>query len=133
MVSINQKLRQGYLCAEDEVCLATLRHEPNGHPTVQPGSSNGHRPSSRLDAQAITWIRDVLSQKFYLGVEQADTRRFRANSWIDCGVIKTTQVEEAIAALERCLDEHRAQYVRLFSVNPKTRQRNGKLMIQHPR
>jgi carbon dioxide concentrating mechanism protein CcmM len=131
VVSINQKLRQGYLCAEDEVCIATLRNEPNGHPTVQPGSSNGHRPSSRLDAQAIAWIRDVLSQKFYIGVEQADIRRFRANSWTDCGVIKTTQ-EESIATLAQLLQRYPHQYVRLFSINPKTRQRGSVLVIQQP-
>ncbi|MGI0495358.1 ribulose bisphosphate carboxylase small subunit [Alkalinema pantanalense CENA528] len=132
VVSINQKLRQGYLCAEDQVCIATIRNEPNGHPTVQPASGNGHRPSLPLDAQAIAWIREVLSQKFYIGVEQADTRRFRANSWSDCGVIKVTQEEKAIAALETCLTEHRDHHIRLFSINPTTRQRGGEFVIQHP-
>lgn len=132
VVSINQKLRQGYLCAEKEGCMGPLGKEPNRQPTVQTVSSNGHPPSSRLESQALSWIRDVLSQKFYIGVEQADARRFRANSWIDCGMIKTTQLEEAITALERCLHDHPAQYVRLFSVNPQTRQRKDKLMIQHP-
>ncbi len=28
VVSINQKLRQGYLCAENEGCIAPLRKEP---------------------------------------------------------------------------------------------------------
>ncbi|NJR51967.1 MAG: carbon dioxide concentrating mechanism protein CcmM [Leptolyngbyaceae cyanobacterium CSU_1_3] len=131
VVSINQKLRQGYLCAEDDVCIATIRNEPNGHPTVQPASSNGHRPSSPLDAQAIAWIQEVLSQKFYIGVEQADTRRFRANSWSDCGVIKTMQEEEAIATVAQLLQHYPHQYVRLFSINPKTRQRGNELIVQH--
>ncbi len=129
VVSINQKLRQGYLCADDEVCLTAIRNEPNGHPTVQTGSSNGHHPSSRLDAQAIAWIRDVLHQKLYIGVEQADTRRFRANSWSDSGVIKTTP-EEAIATLSQLLQQYPHQYVRLFSINPATRQRGSALVIQ---
>ncbi|NJR63625.1 MAG: carbon dioxide concentrating mechanism protein CcmM [Cyanobacteria bacterium CRU_2_1] len=132
VVSINQKLRQGYLCADDQVCIATIRNEPNGYPTVQPASRNGHHPSSPLNAQAIAWIREVLSQKFYIGVEQADTRRFRANSWSDCGVIRATQEEEAIAALEKSLDEHSNHHVRLFSINPQTRQRGIEFVIQHP-
>jgi carbon dioxide concentrating mechanism protein CcmM len=132
VVGINQKLRQGYLCAEDQVCIATIRNEPNGHPTIQPDSGNGYHPSSRLDSKTIAWIRDVLSQKLYIGIEQADRRRFRANSWSDCGVIKATQEKDAIAALERCLDEHRDHYIRLFGINPKTRQRGSELMIQHP-
>ncbi len=132
VVSINQKLRQGYLCAEDEVCIATIRNEANRHPTVQPSSSNGHRPSSRFDAQASAWIREVLSQKFYIGVEQADTRRFRANSWLDCGVIKTTQEEEAIFTLAQLIQSYPHTYVRLFSINPGTRQRGSVLVIQRP-
>ena len=132
VVSINQKLRQGYLCAEDEACLATIRHESNGYPTLQPAFSNGHCPSLPLDTQASNWIRDVLSHKFYIGVEQADTRRFRANSWLDCGVIKTTQLEEASATLEQLLQRYPHSYVRLFSINPRTRQRSRFLVIQRP-
>jgi carbon dioxide concentrating mechanism protein CcmM len=132
VVSINQKLRQGYLCAEDDVCLASIRNESNGYSTIQSGSGNGHPPSSRLNPKAIAWIRDVLSQKFYIGVEQTDTRRFRANSWSDCGVIKTTQEKDAIATLEQLLQSYPHQYVRLFSINPETRQRGSVLVIQQP-
>jgi carbon dioxide concentrating mechanism protein CcmM len=132
VVSINQKLRQGYLCAEDQVCIAAIRNEPNGHPTVQPASRNGHHPSSRLDAQAIAWIRNVLSQKFYIGVEQADARRFRANSWSDCGVIKTHIEQEAIAILEQLLQQYQHHYVRLFSINSETRRRGNVLIVQQP-
>jgi carbon dioxide concentrating mechanism protein CcmM len=132
VVSINQKLRQGYLCAEDDVCLASIRNEPNGHPTVQPSSGNGHHPSSRLDSKTIAWIREVLSQKFYIGVEQADARRFRANSWSDCGVIKATQEKDAIASLAQLLQRYPHEYVRLFGINPKTRQRNSELLVHHP-
>ncbi|MFM7447607.1 MAG: ribulose bisphosphate carboxylase small subunit [Leptolyngbyaceae cyanobacterium] len=132
VVSINQKLRQGYLCAEDKVCIATIRNEPNEHPTVQPASRNGHRPSSRLDAQAIAWIRQVLSQKFYIGVEQADARRFQANSWSDCALLKSLSEAEAIAVTQDCLHQHRDKYVRLFTTHPKTRQRGSELIVHHP-
>jgi carbon dioxide concentrating mechanism protein CcmM len=99
VISINQKLRQGYLCSEDDVCLANIRNELNGYSTAQSSSGNGHQPSSRLDSKTIAWIRTVLSQKFYIGVEQANTRRYRANSWSDCEVIKTTSEAEVITAL----------------------------------
>lgn len=56
----------------------------------------------------------MLSQKFYIGVEQADTRRFRANSWSDCGVIKVTQEEEAIATLEQLLQSQQQFNERTF-------------------
>jgi len=37
------------------------------------------------------------------------------------------QEEEAIAAVAQLL-----QYVRLFGINPKTRQRNSALLVHHP-
>jgi carbon dioxide concentrating mechanism protein CcmM len=132
VVSINQKLRQGYLCAEDDVCLASIRDESNGYSTAQLSSSNGHHPSSHLNPKAIAWIRDVLSQEFYIGVEHADARRYRANSWSDCGVIKATQEKDAIASLAQLLQRYPHEYVRLFGINPKTRQRNSELLVHHP-
>lgn len=127
VVGINQKLRQGYLCAEDNVCITAIRDESSGHSHFSQtiGTNNeftdGHQPSSRLSSEALAWIRNLLHQGYSIGVEQADTRRFRANSWSDCGLIRTTRETEAIAALEKCLDEHRDQYLRLFSINPKIR------------
>jgi carbon dioxide concentrating mechanism protein CcmM len=117
------------------VCIAAIRDESNGHSDRLQwnNSDNGHQRSLGLDVEASAWIRTVLSQGFHIGVEKADARRFRANSWSDCGLIKTTQAVEAIAALEKCLDEHRNQYIRLFGINPKTRQRGSELMIQHPK
>ncbi|WP_250126503.1 ribulose bisphosphate carboxylase small subunit [Chroococcidiopsis sp. CCMEE 29] len=114
------------------MCLASIRNESNGYSTAQSGAGNGHHPSSHLNPKAIAWIRDVLSQKFHIGIEQADTRRFRANSWSDCGVIKMTQEMEAIATLEQLLQSYPYQYVRLFSINPETRQRGSVLVIQQP-
>lgn len=142
VVGINQKLRQGYLCAEDNVCIAAIRDESNGHSHLSQtigsdnesgnGSGNGHQPSLRLNSEALAWIHNLLHQGYSIGVEQADARRFRANSWSDCGVIRTTQETEAIVTLEQLLQNHLHQYVRLFSINPETRQRGSQLTIQHP-
>jgi carbon dioxide concentrating mechanism protein CcmM len=134
VVSINQKLRQGYLCAEDQVCIATIRNESNGHSDFfqSNGASQGHPQFSVLNAEALAWIRNVLSQGFHIGVEKTDIRRFRANSWSDCGLIKTTQAVEAIATLEKLLQSYPHQYVRLFSINSETRQRGSILIIQQP-
>ncbi|MBW4551505.1 MAG: ribulose bisphosphate carboxylase small subunit [Aphanocapsa sp. GSE-SYN-MK-11-07L] len=134
VVGINQKLRQGYLCAEDDVCITNIRDESNEHSDFlrQNGSGNGHR-SSLLNSDALIWVRNLLNQKYYIGIEQADARRFRANSWSDCGLIKTTSEAEEIAVLEDCLHEHQGKYIRLFSINPKTRQRGSERVIQYPK
>jgi len=133
VISVNQKLRQGYLCAEDNVCIAAIRDESNGHSdrSQNNGSNHGHRSSLPLNPEALAWIRNLLNQGYHIGVEQADARRVRANSWSDYGLIKTTREAEAIAAIEDCLHKHPDQYIRLFSINPKTRQRGSDLVIQH--
>lgn len=134
VVSVNQKLRQGYLCAENDVCITAIRNECNGHSDLlqQHESGNGHQqPSPLLNPEALAWIRKLLTQGYHIGIEQAEARRFRANSWSDCGLIKTTREAEAIAVLEDCLHQHPDKYIRLFSINPKTRQRGSEMVIQH--
>ncbi|NJK48038.1 carbon dioxide concentrating mechanism protein CcmM [Candidatus Gracilibacteria bacterium] len=134
VVSINQKLRQGYLCAEDDICIAVIRNEPNGHSNLlqQNGSRDGHPRSTRLNSEALDWVRKIMSRGLYIGVERADSRRFRANSWLDCATIRTSDEVEAIATLEQLLQEHPYQYIRLFSIKPITRQRGSALVVQSP-
>jgi len=135
VVSINQKLRQGYLCADDNACIAAIRNKSNGSstPVQTTGSTNSHRQPLLLSSEALAWVRNLLAQGYHIGVEQADKRRFRANSWSDCAPIKTTRESEIIAALEGCLREHHNKYVRLFSIAPKTRSRGSELVVQHPK
>jgi carbon dioxide concentrating mechanism protein CcmM len=135
VVNINQKLRQGYLCAEDEMCIATIRNESSEQSNFlqQNGANNGHQPSSLpLSPEALTWIHNLLHQGYHIGIEQANVRRFRANSWSDGGVIKTTLESEAIAILADHLHQSSDQYIRLFSINPKTRRRGDERVIHHP-
>lgn len=131
VVSINQKLRRGYLCAEDDVCIAAIRNEPDerSNESHQNGL-NGHQ-SSGLSSEVSNWVRNFLSQGFYIGIEQADVRRFRANSWSDCGLIRTSNARDAIVTLEQLLHKYPHQHIRLFSIDPKTRQRGSIIVIQH--
>jgi carbon dioxide concentrating mechanism protein CcmM len=85
-----------------------------------------------LNTETIIWVRNLLNQGLHIGVEQADVRRCRANSWSDCGVIRITREAEAIDMLEQLLQKHQHLYVRLFSINPETRQRGSILIIQQP-
>lgn len=48
------------------------------------------------------------------------------------GRLRPTQEEEAIAAVAQLLQHYPHQYVRLFSINPGTRQRGRDLVIQQP-
>jgi carbon dioxide concentrating mechanism protein CcmM len=129
VVSINQKLRQGYLCAEDSHCIDSIRCRPDEYSTFHSGDSNGAYPLLHLNSKLIAWIRDVVNQEFYIGVEKTDRRRFRVNSWSDCRVIKIPEEKEAITILAQLLQSHPDEHFRLFSVNPRTRQRGSNLTI----
>jgi carbon dioxide concentrating mechanism protein CcmM len=132
VVSVNQKLRQGYLCADDTVCIAEIRNESNGHLNSLPADSSGnYHQSPRLSAEALAWVRNLIQHGYRIGAEQADERRFRANSWSDCASIKMMPEGEAIAAIENCLHENSGKYVRLFSIDPKTRFRSSEIIVQH--
>jgi carbon dioxide concentrating mechanism protein CcmM len=130
VVSINQKLRRGYLCADDVVCIAEIRNESNGKSNSIPSYD---QQQSLLNPDALSWIDNLLQQGYRIGIEQADERRFRANSWSDCASVKTSEINDVVVAIEGCLVENPGKYVRLFSIDLKTRLRSGERMIQSPR
>jgi carbon dioxide concentrating mechanism protein CcmM len=86
-----------------------------------------------LSADALSWVDHLLRQGYRIGIEQADERRFRANSWSDCASVKTSETNEVVTAIERCLIENPGKYVRLFSIDLKTRLRSGERIVQSPR
>ena len=137
VVRINQKLRQGYLCAEDGACIAAIRNEPMNHMGMNGENQNGasqatdNSPSSaQLSANAIAWIQTVIQQGHHIGVEYADERRFRSNVWTDGVPIRTGNVSEAITTLSHIAMEHANIHIRLFSIHPKTRQRAIAITLQ---
>ncbi|BAS55558.1 carbonate dehydratase [Leptolyngbya boryana NIES-2135] len=135
VVSINQKLRQGYLCAEDNACIAAIQNEVDGQSEPENGAQKLRSTtlnSATLNSATLAWVQDQLAQGLEIGIEQADNRRFRANSWSNCGLIRTRHEGDAIATLEQLLHQYPRQYLRLFSVAPKTRQRGKSLVIQQP-
>lgn len=105
------------------------------------GTSNGHgrssdyfvpKTSSRLSADAVDQVRQLLSQGYRIGTEHADKRRFRIGSWTSCAPISSTRPVEVIAALEACMAEHSGEYVRVIGIDVQSKRRVGELMIQRP-
>lgn len=88
--------------------------------------------SGRLSADVQQQIRSLISQGFQIGTEHVDARRFRTNSWVSCSPIQSAHEGQVFADLEACLNEHAGEYVRLFGINPKGRQRVGEVIIQRP-
>jgi carbon dioxide concentrating mechanism protein CcmM len=135
VVGINQALRSGYLCADDNKCIKNIRNEmtssyktngSNGY------SGNGSVSSSNLSSETVQQVRHLLEQGYQIGTEHVDQRRFRTGSWASCSPIATNSTTEAIAALERCLTEHSGEFVRLFGIDPKGKRRVLETIIQRP-
>ncbi len=138
VVGINQALRAGYLCAEDNKCIAPIRDEMNGsYIGTKSTSLNGFErsnqvSSNRLGEATVDQVRYLLQQGYKIGTEHVDERRFRSGSWSSCSPIEARSVDQAIAALETCLTDHSGEYVRLFGIDTKDRRRVLETIIQRP-
>jgi ribulose bisphosphate carboxylase small subunit/SpoVK/Ycf46/Vps4 family AAA+-type ATPase len=72
-------------------------------------------------------IANLIDQSDRVGLEYADERHFRINSWQSHA---TVDPQQAIAALESCLRDHPQAYVRLVGIN--NRRRLVEKIIQRP-
>ncbi len=96
------------------------------------GSSNGQVKNSQLSPETQEQVRQLLSQGYRIGVEHADERRFRTQSWQSCAPIQTNEASEAIATLESCLNDYTGEYVRLIGIDPRAKRRVAEKIIQKP-
>jgi len=144
VVGVNDALRSGYRCAEDKVCITNVRDEPvmpNGSSSYGNGKHNGKSSFSNWSSQESTMslsleatqqVRQLIAGGYRIGTEHVDKRRFQTNSWRSCAPIQSTSESEVFAALEACLAEHQGEYVRLFGIDPKAKQRVAETIIQRP-
>jgi ribulose bisphosphate carboxylase small subunit len=96
------------------------------------GNGNASGLSSQLSSDILEQLRQLLEGGYRIGMEHADERRMRINSWKSCPAIDSNNQEQAIAALEECLAEHSGEYVRLIGIDPKVRRRVVETVIQQP-
>jgi carbon dioxide concentrating mechanism protein CcmM len=88
--------------------------------------------STRLSAEIVDQLRQLLSSGAKIAVEHVDQRRFRTGTWAVAGQIQATSEREAIAALEGCVSEYPGEYVRLVGTDPKAKRRILEAIIQRP-
>ncbi|MBD2567058.1 ribulose bisphosphate carboxylase small subunit [Anabaena lutea] len=97
------------------------------------GNGNGNgTSSSKLSAETVDQIRQLLAGGYKIGTEHVDERRFRTGSWNSCKPIETTSAKEVVSALEECIDSHQGEYVRLIGIDPKAKRRVLESIIQRP-
>jgi carbon dioxide concentrating mechanism protein CcmM len=117
-----------------------LIQTPSGKPPTSAPAAQGapvaavSPPSTprRLSSEVVSQVQQLLSQGYRIGTEHADKRRFRTSSWQSCSPIEATQLDQVVAALEACLEEHRGEYVRLLGIDPKSKRRVLEQIIQTP-
>lgn len=127
VLGINDALRSGYHCADNISCIASVRDE-----MTRAYESSGSSTNTRLSADVVQQVRQLLAQNFRIGTEHADVRRFQSASWTSCAPIQATREAEVFAALDACLDEHSKEYVRLIGIDPGAKRRVFESIIQRP-
>ncbi|MGD1908597.1 MAG: ribulose bisphosphate carboxylase small subunit [Leptolyngbyaceae cyanobacterium] len=93
-------------------------------------SSNG-ASAGTASAGVNQQVRQLLAQGYRVGIEYADTRRFRSNVWQTASVDASNEAG-IMAAINSCLQNHGNDYVRIFGVDPKAKTRMAPVMIQRP-
>ena len=96
----------------------------------QYGSAAGQ--SAHLNSETVEQVKKLLSQGYRIGTEHADKRRFQSGAWQTCSPIAANRESEVFSALEACLSEHQGEYVRLFGIDTKSKQRMSDLIVQRP-
>ena len=98
------------------------------------GQSNGSAapsaPVGGLSGAVVQQIRQLLSQGYRIGTEHADSRRYRSGVWQTCAPIQSTHEGSVLSAMQDCLQEHAGEYVRMFGIDPKVKQRVATTTIQ---
>jgi carbon dioxide concentrating mechanism protein CcmM len=123
--------------------LEAIIQRPNG-PVVTPsngktsvasasvGGRTATATSTRLSAEVVDQLRQLLTSGFKISVEHVDQRRFRTGTWAVAGQIQAISEREAIAALEGYISEYPGEYVRLVGTDPKAKRRVLEAIIQRP-
>jgi carbon dioxide concentrating mechanism protein CcmM len=122
---IRQQLEQTYQNAQPFPNL-------NDSSSSSQGQNIGQMVNPRLSPEIVERVRQLLAQGLQIGMEHADKRRFQTSSWHSCTPIHTNREAEVFSALERCVNEHTDEYVRIFGIDTHSKRRVSELIIQRP-
>lgn len=90
----------------------------------------GTMTSQLLPPDVVQQVRQYLAQGFTIGTEHADSRRYRSGVWQTCSPVQSQREPEVLAAIENCLSQHSGEYVRMFGIDPRAKQRVAPITIQ---
>ena len=131
VVEINEALRAGYQCAEDEACIMPIRKQLR-HPN---DARNGYKQSVEnmvLDRETVGQIRSLIKQGHNIGIEHATPRRFKTKSWLTAAALDSRSEGEVLKQIEEMLFEYQGEYVRLIGIDSEHKRRVVEIIIQRP-
>ena len=89
-------------------------------------------PGRPLSPAARSELRAIIDNGFHLGIEYANQRHFKMNSWQCYATVEPHRELEAVAAAEACLGEHADGYVRFVAIDRDRHQRLRDTIVSRP-
>ncbi|MBX2863340.1 MAG: ribulose bisphosphate carboxylase small subunit [Leptolyngbyaceae cyanobacterium MAG.088] len=102
-----------------------------GNGAASAASPNG-AAAPATSSDLVPQIRSILAQGQKIGIEFADKRRYRSGIWQTAPAVSASSESAAVAAVQQVLAEHANDYVRIFAIDPRVKQRGRALTIQKP-
>ncbi|ERT05045.1 ATPase associated with various cellular activities family protein [Lyngbya aestuarii BL J] len=94
--------------------------------------SEGQAVTTKLSLKVLEQIEQIIEAGYRVGLEYADSRRFKTGSWKTCSIVDSTHQSEIMAEIEACISEHPNDYVRLIGIDTKAKRRIIETIIQRP-
>ena len=94
--------------------------------------SEGQAVTTKLSLKVLEQIEQIIEGGYRVGLEYADSRRFKTGSWKSCSIVDSTHQSEIMTAIEDCLSEHPSDYMRLIGIDTKAKRRIIETIIQRP-
>ncbi|MBP0012010.1 MAG: ribulose bisphosphate carboxylase small subunit [Roseofilum sp. SBFL] len=139
--SLEQLLQMAEQLQEQQQHINRLKlshtYQPKPESTTAPSPRvteelSPNSPSINLPSEVTQQVQQILEGGYSLGVEIADSRRFRTGSWQNAGPISAQSLQEALFQLSGILEEHPHEYIRLIAIDRQRKQRILETLIQKP-
>lgn len=107
--------------------------------STQPSSqsNNGTRENQSvekmsLNGDILSQVRGLVSQGCKFTVQHANKRRYKTQSWLGDHRVPGSSAEQILGNLQNVMAEHAGEYVQLIAVDPNTKSRAAKIIVQRP-
>jgi len=103
-----------------------------GGRAAQNGSYSGGTTAGAIAGDLAQQVGQLVAQGCVIGLEYADERRFKTSSWHTAPAISARSAADAIATVQRFLNEHHGDYVRLVGIDATAKRRVVETIIHRP-